>query len=125
MNHDTENVVPAAHAPRERLTGRHWLYFTMITLVLLTDGMDVTIVSHVFPTLIKEWGVSVGGGIAFVVAVGFLAMGLGAIISGALSVRWGARLFSSSVSLFSAPPPRWEVRPQILRNLSSGAFLAV
>ncbi|QRQ78664.1 MULTISPECIES: MFS transporter [Glutamicibacter] len=103
MNHDTENVVPAAHAPRERLTGRHWLYFTMITLVLLTDGMDVTIVSHVFPTLIKDWGVSVGGGIAFVVAVGFLAMGLGAIISGALSVRWGRKtILILSVVIFGS-----------------------
>ena len=70
----------------ERLTARHWIYFSLITLVLLCDGMDVTIVAHVFPTLIKSWGVSVGGGIAFVVAVGFLAMGLGAVVAGG-SVR--------------------------------------
>src|SRR6476620_1601968 len=81
---------PGRSSP-EHLTPRHWIYFTLITLVLLSDGMDVTIVSHVFPTIIKSWGVSVGGGIALVVAVGFLAMGLGAVLAGGLSERWGRK----------------------------------
>lgn len=81
---------PGRSSP-EHLTPRHWIYFTLITLVLLSDGMDVTIVSHVFPTIIKSWGVSVGGGIALVVAVGFLAMGLGAVLAGGLSDRWGRK----------------------------------
>src|SRR5699024_10532591 len=85
----------------ERLTARHWIYFSLITLVLLCDGMDVTIVAHVFPTLIKGWGVSVGGGIAFVVAVGFLSMGLGAVVAGGLSDRWGRKsVLIGSVILF-------------------------
>ena len=57
------------------LTRRHWLYFALITALLLCDGMDVTIVSHTFPSLVKEWGVSVGGGITFVVTAGFVSMG--------------------------------------------------
>lgn len=68
-----------------KLNSRHWLFFAIITLVLLTDGMDVTIVSHIFPSLIKEWGVSVGGGIAIVVTGGAIAMGVGALIAGRLA----------------------------------------
>ncbi|SCC30355.1 MFS transporter, AAHS family, 4-hydroxybenzoate transporter [Pseudarthrobacter enclensis] len=74
-----------------KLTGRHWLIFSVITFVLLTDGMDVTIVSHVFPSLVKEWGVSVGGGIAVVVTGGALAMGLGALIAGRLADLLGRK----------------------------------
>lgn len=91
----------AGSSVSERLSPRHWLYFSLITLVLLSDGMDVTIVAHVFPTLIKSWGVSVGGGIAFVVAVGFLAMGLGAVVAGGLADRWGRKsVLIGSVVLF-------------------------
>ncbi|MBT2486526.1 MULTISPECIES: MFS transporter [unclassified Microbacterium] len=73
------------------LTRRHWLYFALIFLMLLTDGMDVTIVSHVFPSLIAEWGVTVGGGITIVVTGSFLTMGIGALIAGRLSDRFGRR----------------------------------
>lgn len=97
-----EPATRAAKIPASgRLTPRHWVYFALVTLVLLSDGMDVTIVSHVFPTLIKTWGVSVGGGIAFVVAVGFLAMGLGAVLAGWLCDRWGRKsVLIASVVIF-------------------------
>ncbi|MFL4473742.1 MFS transporter [Paeniglutamicibacter sp. MACA_103] len=91
MSKRNEPARSAQGSLSERLTAKHWIYFSLITLVLLCDGMDVTIVAHVFPTLIKGWGVSVGGGIAFVVAVGFLAMGLGAVAAGGLSDRWGRK----------------------------------
>lgn len=102
MNRGNGSVALRAGDPGSvRLTPRHWLYFSLITLVLLSDGMDVTIVAHVFPTLIKSWGVSVGGGIAFVVAVGFLAMGLGAVVAGGLADRWGRKpVLIGSVLLF-------------------------
>lgn len=32
---------------RVGLKGRHWLIFTVVALILLADGMDITIVSHV------------------------------------------------------------------------------
>ncbi|WP_328531317.1 MFS transporter [Nocardioides sp. NBC_00368] len=73
------------------LTWRHWVYFALITLILLTDGMDVTIVSHIFPSLIQGWGVSIGGGIALVVTGGFIAMGLGALVAGRLADQWGPK----------------------------------
>lgn len=73
------------------LTKRHWIYFMLIFLLLLADGMDSTIVSHIFPSLIKEWGVSVGGGIALIVSGGFIAMGLGSLVAGRLADRWGRK----------------------------------
>ncbi|QGU08771.1 4-hydroxybenzoate transporter PcaK (plasmid) [Corynebacterium occultum] len=73
------------------ITRRHWLYFTLIFLLLLADGMDSTIVSHIFPSLIKEWGVSVGGGIALIVSGGFVAMGLGSLVAGRLADQLGRK----------------------------------
>ncbi|RSZ63868.1 MFS transporter [Corynebacterium hylobatis] len=73
------------------LTRRHWLYFILIFFLLMADGMDSTIVSHIFPSLIKEWGVSIGGGIALIVSGGFLAMGLGSFLAGRLADRWGRK----------------------------------
>lgn len=89
------------------ITRRQWLYFVLIFLLLLTDGMDSTVVSHIFPSLIKEWGVSVGGGIALVVSGGFVAMGIGAFAAGRLADRWGRKsvlvaagfLFSTTTAL--------------------------
>ncbi|KQP70002.1 hypothetical protein ASF40_09190 [Microbacterium sp. Leaf288] len=86
--------------------------FFLITLLLLTDGMDVTIVSHVFPSLIREWGVSVGGGIALVVTGGAVAMGVGALVAGRLSDRFGRKplliiagvVFSVATALTATAP---------------------
>ena len=73
------------------LTKRHWIYFLLIFFLLMADGMDSTIVSHIFPSLIKEWGVSIGGGIALIVSGGFLAMGVGSFVAGRLADRWGRK----------------------------------
>jgi AAHS family 4-hydroxybenzoate transporter-like MFS transporter len=87
----TERQGAAPAVEPSRLTWRHWFYFTLIFCLFVTDGMDVTIVSHIFPSLIKEWGVSVGGGIALVVSGGFIAMGIGAFVGGRLADRWGRK----------------------------------
>ncbi|MGO1543457.1 MAG: MFS transporter [Gulosibacter sp.] len=69
---------------------------------MLCDGMDVTIVSHIFPSLMKEWGIEIGGGIALVVSGGFIAMGIGALVAGRLADRFGRKLvFVAVTSLFA------------------------
>lgn len=86
-----------------RLKMRHWLYFILIFALFVTDGMDVTVVSHIFPSLIQEWGVSIGGGIALVVSGGFIAMGLGAFLGGRLADRLGRKVVLVAAGvLFSA-----------------------
>ncbi|MFI5718948.1 MFS transporter [Nocardia sp. NPDC051750] len=84
------------------LTWRHWLYFVLITLVLLADGMEVTMVSHTFPSLAKEWGVSVGGGITLVVTGGFIAMAVGALVAGRLADLFGRKSVLVSATLLFA-----------------------
>src|SRR5699024_5838667 len=44
-----------AYLDSQRMNARHWAAFFLIALVLLADGLDVTIVSHIFPSLIDEW----------------------------------------------------------------------
>lgn len=83
------------------LTWRHWVYFALITLILLADGMEVTLISHTFPSLVKEWGVSVGGGITLVVTAGFVTMGIGAMIAGRLADLVGRKtVLASAASIF-------------------------
>src|SRR5699024_5622243 len=74
------------------LNWRHWLFFGLLFFLFVTDGMDATIVSHIFPSLIAEWGLSVGGGISIVVTGGFIFMGIGALISGRLSDVLGRKV---------------------------------
>ncbi|QZY50625.1 MFS transporter [Leucobacter tenebrionis] len=86
-----------------RLTPRQWVAFLLIALVLLADGMDVTIVSHIFPSLIEQWGVSIGGGIAALVSAGFIAMGVGALVAGRAADRWGRKpVLVTTTLLFGA-----------------------
>lgn len=84
------------------LNWRHWLFFGLLFFLFVTDGMDATIVSHIFPSLIADWGVSVGGGISLVVTGGFIFMGLGALISGRLSDLLGRKIVLIAAGLFFA-----------------------
>lgn len=105
-----------AYLDSQRMNARHWAAFFLIALVLLADGMDVTIVSHIFPSLIDEWGVFVGGGIATLVSAGFIAMGLGALLAGRASDRWGRKpVLVATTLLFGAGT---------VLGATSGGFLA-
>lgn len=84
------------------LNWRHWVFFGLLFFLFVTDGMDATIVSHIFPSLIAEWGVSVGGGISLVVTGGFIFMGIGALISGRLSDIFGRKAVLIAAGLFFA-----------------------
>ncbi|WP_394194460.1 MFS transporter [Microbacterium foliorum] len=115
------------------MTWRHWVSFALIALIMLTDGMDVTIVSHTFPSLVKEWGVSIGGGITFVVTAGFISMGLGALIAGRLSDLLGRKavlvatttLFASATALGATSPDFMAFTAwRLLACLGMGAAMA-
>lgn len=82
------------------LTGRQWLFFGLIFSLILADGMDTTIISHTFPSLVSQWGVSIGGGISLVVTASFLAMGVGALIAGRLGDRWGRKAVLIAAAIF-------------------------
>lgn len=105
--HQTKKLDLTSAMEAQGLTKRHWLFFSVIALIMLFDGMDVTIVSHIFPSLIQDWGVEVGGGIAIVVSGGFVGMGVGALIAGRLAdligrktvFIWAAALFSVATAL--------------------------
>lgn len=84
------------------LNWRHWLFFGLLFFLFVTDGMDATIVSHIFPSLIAEWGVSIGGGISLVVTGGFIFMGIGALISGRLSDLLGRKVVLIAAGLLFA-----------------------
>src|SRR5690625_5225127 len=84
------------------LNWRHWLFFGLLFFLFVTDGMDATIVSHIFPSLIADWGVSVGGGSSLVVTGGFIFMGLGALISRRLSDLLGRKIVLIAAGLFFA-----------------------
>ena len=55
--HQTKKLDLTSAMEAQGLTKRHWLFFSVIALIMLFDGMDVTIVSHIFPSLIQDWGV--------------------------------------------------------------------
>lgn len=70
------------------LSRRQRLIVFLTFLVVVADGMDLSIVSHVFPRLIAEWGTSIGE-VTLTVTAGIIAMGIGALISGPAADRWG------------------------------------
>ncbi len=79
---------------------RQWISVGLVFLILLADGMDVTIVSHVFPSLKKDWNAGLGN-ITFIVTAGFVGMGVGAVLAGRLADHLGRKYVTvGSVVLF-------------------------
>lgn len=84
------SVTPQEFIDKTGLRPRHWVIFGLVSLILLADGMDITIVSHVFPSLGKEWGAKPAA-ITFIVTAGFVGMGVGAVVAGRLADRFGRK----------------------------------
>lgn len=73
-----------------RVTARHrWLVVIML-IVMTAEGLDQSIVSHVFPKLIQEWGASIGS-ITTIVMVTILGAAIGAVVGGPLCDRLGRK----------------------------------
>lgn len=85
----TQNI--AAVPGATRLTWRYWLYFILLGFILLSDGADVTLIGQVIPPIIAEWGVEIGGAVALVVALGYIAQAIGAFIAGWVADRTGRK----------------------------------
>lgn len=89
---------------------QRWIVFLSV-LVMVADGMDITIVSHLFPRLIGEWGVSIGQ-VTFLVTAGVIAMAIGAFLGGPAADRWGRKtvivtafvLFNLTTAAMGAAP---------------------
>lgn len=118
---------------RVGLKGRHWLIFTVVALILLADGMDITIVSHVFPSLIREWGVGPEQ-ITFIVTASFIAMGIGAVLGGRLADRFGRKkvtvlamvlLGATTAVLATAPSVEMFTFWRVVSSLGLGGVMPV
>lgn len=72
------------------LSRRQRLIFFLTFLVVVADGMDLSIVSHIFPRLITEWGTTLPQ-VTATVLVGIVAMAVGALASGPAADRWGRK----------------------------------
>jgi AAHS family 4-hydroxybenzoate transporter-like MFS transporter len=70
------------------LSRRQRLIVFLTFLVVVADGMDLSIVSHLFPRLIAEWDISIAQ-VTLTVILGIVAMGIGALISGPAADRLG------------------------------------
>ncbi|HJX79361.1 MFS transporter [Glutamicibacter sp.] len=126
-------VTPQEFIDSGGLKARHWLVFGVIALVLMADGMDITIVSHVFPSLVKEWGAT-GTQITFIVTVSFIGMGLGAIIGGRMADRFGRKILTvlslillgvTTIAMATAPNMEMFIFWRIVSSLGLGGVMPV
>lgn len=83
------------------VTARQRLFVAVLILVMVADGLDMTIVSHIFPSLVREWGVT-SADITLIVTGGAIGMGIGALAAGPASYRWGRKAVTiAGVVVFS------------------------
>lgn len=69
---------------------RQRIIVLMVFLMMVADGMDITLASHLFPPVIRDWGVPVSA-VTLVVSLGVVAMAIGALVSGPVADRWGRK----------------------------------
>ena len=62
----------------------------LMFLVMIADGMEITLISHIFPSLIKAWGIPMSA-ITLTVAITIVAMAVGMLLSGPAAERWGRK----------------------------------
>lgn len=88
LNPQTESL--QKFIDRAPLSRRQRLIFLLTFLFVVVDGMDLSIVSHIFPKLISEWGASIEQ-VTLTVVAGIFAMAIGALVSGPAAGRWGRK----------------------------------
>lgn len=59
-------------------------------LAMVTEGLDISIASFVYPEIVRDWGTSLGA-ITTTVTAGVLAMAIGSVLAGPFADRYGRR----------------------------------
>ncbi|TKG69691.1 aromatic acid/H+ symport family MFS transporter [Prauserella endophytica] len=59
-------------------------------LAMVTEGLDISIASFVYPEIVRDWGTSLGA-ITATVTSGVLAMAIGSVLAGPFADRYGRR----------------------------------
>ncbi len=75
---------------RAPLSRRQRLIVVLTFLVMVADGLDTSIVSHIFPKLIANWGISIGD-VTIIVTGGLVALAIGGFSAGPAADRWGRK----------------------------------
>ncbi|MEU7815138.1 MFS transporter [Pseudonocardia sp. NPDC049154] len=108
-------VTPVGRLDRLPVTGKHFLWISIIGFAYLVEAFDNVVFSYVAPAVRAEWGLSIAD-VGVVTSSMFVGMFLGAVVGGRLSDRFGRRamligsaLFYSAASLLSAVAPNFEV----------------
>ncbi|MGN5734746.1 MFS transporter [Arthrobacter psychrochitiniphilus] len=57
---------------------------------MIADGMDTSIVSHLFPRIIADWGTSIEE-VTMAVTGGLVALAVGGLLAGPIADRWGRK----------------------------------
>ncbi|MCY1676509.1 MFS transporter [Pseudarthrobacter sp. SL88] len=106
---------PTARLDRLPILGKHVIWILILALGYMIETFDNGVFSFVAPSIMAEWGLTVGQ-VGFVVSAVFIGMFVGAVVGGKLSDRLGRKpvliyssIFYSAASLLTALAPNFEV----------------